>query len=221
LSIPKTTIEDLLKLGNINDWVASIQQHMKYEDAAFENLTWSLQFVRKPSGGTSHRDSVKDYEDLKSRKCLIEIKNEKYDNACLARSLVILKAKEEEEDEKAYKAIKERNATYKNAKEAYALCEDAKVSPKDFCSLEDIKKFEEVLKYNVVVYDLQKSRLYTGQAFEKNLYVLLHNQHYTPITTMKSFMGKDYWCHKCLKAYKKTEGHSKCTGIKYLENVVS
>jgi hypothetical protein len=196
LSIPLTPIEDL---RGIDDMVLKIQKHMKYEEAPFENITWSLQFVKKPSGGTTHRYSVKDYEELKERKCFIQIKNEGFDNACLARSPVIVKAKAEGYYDENFR---KRNAIRKDATEAHKLCEEAKVSKDNFCSLEDIKKFEDVLKYNVVVYDLQKSRLYRGEAFEN------------PITKIKAFMGKDYWCDKCLKAYTIPEGHSKCSGIK-------
>jgi hypothetical protein len=51
--------------------------------------------------------------------------------------------------------------------------------------------------------------------------VLLYNQHYTPITKIKAFMGKAYWCDKCLKAFTPPEGIANARVSKDVQSVVS
>jgi hypothetical protein len=134
---------------------------------------------------------------------------------CLLRSILVAKA---------YNIAKDINKSEKEINEAKALIKDSgncntprldaivnellnshlkslkkELNEEKLYDFADLKKIEEYLKheYQITVYNKNGEILYKGDEKDKYLYLLLDNNHFNTIKSMKVFLKKDYFCDKC------------------------
>ena len=166
--------------------------------------------VSMPSGGKgSKRSEINLEKHLEKKRSIVRIQNG--DNLCMARALVVAKAK--------YKYV----ADYRKPQQtrlAQELHQNAGV-PLGPCGIEEAKQFQAYLtdyQISIVSKEYSNKIIYTGPEKEKKVYWYMHNNHYDVITTMPGFFARSYYCHTCNKAYNNQEDHQcpnacKCCGF--------
>ena len=121
------------------------------------------------------------------------------DGLCLARALVVAKARVDQNPQ--YKAI--CNHRYPMQTQlAQELYEKAKLALGKY-GLDETKQFQTYLTYyqiNIVSKEMQNSLIYTGPDNEKRIYLYHHNNHYDVITKMPGFLERKRYCHHCKSA---------------------
>ena len=163
-----------------------------------------------PQGGVASRKR-KHYgfqlsKFLDTKKCVIRIRNK--DLLCLARTLVTDMARQEKHPECHSIRLGRQRQTIL----AKDLHQKAGV-PEGFCGLPEVGKCQGVIEnYQIVVLfaDHFNAIIFEGPKREKQIYLYLYNNHYDIITSVSSFLGRNYWCLDCKKGYEKKEHRCKC-----------
>lgn len=161
-----------------------------------DSFTLDITHVQVPRGNGRRKLGTLDYVNLIERKhSIIEIKNK--EELCCARALVTAKARHEKEhsDEafQDYCYIKSERLLQERL--AWKLYENAcvQVGP---CGLQKIAKFQAVLEdYQIIISaDRDNVVVFQGEACEKQLILLLHNEHFDVITSLTGYFGKLFLC---------------------------
>jgi hypothetical protein len=155
-------------------------------DDTFEIWT---QVAKLPSGGC-WTDSPKMLADkLRDKHSVVQVKNS--DEICLARAIVIGKARADG-DMALYKKLQtHRNPTHLGDKtaqtaEAKALIALAGLEPRRY-NIADLKKFQKVLPdYMIIAIGAEQlnSIIFRGEEREKKIIVLYHNNHFDVLTSI-------------------------------------
>ena len=159
-----------------------------------------------PNGGTGTKRSEINLEKLLAKKgSIIRIQNT--DEICLARALVVAKAKIE--NDSRYYHIKDYRRPLQ-ARLASDLHQKAGV-PIAICGLDEVKLFQTYLsdyQINIVSKEHQNSIIFSGPEKDKMIYLFLHDNHYDVITSIPAFFARKRYCHTCKKGYDKVIDHA-------------
>ena len=174
-----------------------------------DTVTIDINHVAIPEGSGRAKRTLPNIRDhLKSKGSIICINN--FDDLCLARALVVGIANIEN-DPKYNQIIKSDRPVQR--RKALALHQAANV-PLGPCDLNRVKLFQNYLANyrivvvsgahnNTIIYPPQKSG--TGEKPVLGLYY--NDDHFDTITSIKGFLGKSYFCNRCLKGYNSTTDH--------------
>ncbi|CAB3991126.1 DNA polymerase, partial [Paramuricea clavata] len=161
--------------------------------------------VEMPHGGTgTKRAEINLEKHLMKKRSIIRIRNN--DQLCLARALVVAKAKIDNDPQ--YTSIVDHRRAMQT-RLARELHQKAAV-PLGPCGLDEVKQFQTYLsdyQINIVSKDHQNALIYIGPDQEKRIYLYLHDNHYDIITKMPGFFARKKYCHACKKAYDHREDH--------------
>ena len=161
---------------------------------------------RKWRFGTDNYDTL-----LKTKRSIITINNR--DEYCCARALVVAKAMADDDPMK----ISIRKGRLIQKERAIALQEDARVPPGP-CGLDALKLFEIVLAdYQLIVVSAEHAHsiVHKGPHQEKQLMLLMHDGHFSVITSLAAFFSKVHFCLKCDKGFNHDDlQHHRCQGTK-------
>ncbi|CAB4022845.1 Hypothetical predicted protein, partial [Paramuricea clavata] len=181
--------------------VIQSNRHFHLDDSVDVNVV----HVEMPHGGTGTKRAEINLEThLMKKRSIIRIQNN--DQICLARALVVAKAKIENDSRDRQIRNPERPLQTRLARE---LHQNAAV-PLGPCGLDEVKQFQTYLsnyQINIVSKDHQNALIYTGPDQEKRIYLYLHDNHYDVITKMPGFFARKKYCHTCKKAYDHREDH--------------
>ena len=174
--------------------------------------------VEMPQGsGRFKRTTLNIRDHLKKKGTVITIDN-KGDNLCLARSLVVSIARIE--NDPRYLKIRDSSRPIQRER-AYDLHEAANV-PLGPCGLKEVDLFQQYLvNYQIIVVsgDQDNAIIYPPHPRanpdpEKSIYLYYQAKHFDVITKLPGFLNTAYFCHRCHKGYDHTTDHL-CTGMCY------
>ena len=181
-----------------------------------DSFTLDITQVHMPRASGRRKLGTMDFANvIKRKQSVIEIKNK--DELCCARALVTAQARhEKDESEEALKDYKEiRQGRSLQERRALRLHQKAGVALGP-CGLQEISQFQKVLpEYQIVVVSGNHGNaiIFKGEEREKQLILLLHNQHFDVITSFAGYFGRNYFCVKCMKAFKTDDfNHHRCQG---------
>ena len=181
-----------------------------------KNMTKSMQRFQ-----FSNLDPDDPFNDVFKRKCIVQMTNE--DNLCVARSLVICKARAEQSPD--YKTLIHRssvNSMGKKGLKKHALDLQLKAgfqadSP---IALHELNKFEDVLDAKIYVLDgahglsLVYGREEEGKESRrsgdttKRFYLFKLGNHVHPIVNIVAFWSKGDFCEYCQSPFSRAKNHS-------------
>jgi hypothetical protein len=181
--------------------VIQSNRHFHLNDSVDVNVV----HVEMPHGvkGTK-RSEINLEKHLTKKHSIIRIRNN--DQLCLARPLVVAKAKIDNDPQ--YTSIVNHCRAFQT-RLAQELHKKAAV-PLGPCGLDEVKQFQAYLsdyQINIVSKEHQNSLIYVGPDQEKRIYLYLYDNHYDVITTMPGFLARSMYCHTCKKAYNNQEDH--------------
>ena len=162
-----------------------------------------------PIGGNRSKNSVIDLEKWKTNsKKVVKIVG---DGLCSARAIVVSKAYVD-----GIKGLEWRRVRSDRMQEQYMrakdLCEKSHISlPIEGIRIEDFERFHDFLspEYQLIVVTPPKEFFFIGQPFsEKQIFVLLSNNHCDSLLSIKAFLKCDYFCKRCIKGYVGRLNHS-------------
>ena len=162
-----------------------------------------------PIGGNRAKNLEIDLEKWKTRsKKVVKITG---DGLCSARAIVVSQAYIDGITGIEWRRI--RDDKFKEQfKRAKALCEKSEISiPLNGNKIEDFEKFQLSLSpnYQLIVVTPPKEFFFIGQPFsEKQIFVLLSNDHCDSLLSIKAFLKCDYFCQKCVKGYVGRTNHT-------------
>ena len=158
-----------------------------------------------PSGGKgSKRSEINLEKHLEKKRSIVRIQND--NDLCMARALVVAKAKLDNDSQYKYVADYRKLMQTRLVQE---LHQNAGV-PLGPCGLEEAKQFQAYLtdyQISIVSKEYSNKIIYAGPEKEKKIYLYMHNNHYDVITKMPAFFVSVYYCHTCNKAYDHQEEH--------------
>ena len=165
----------------------------------------NLIHVEMPHGGRGTKRSEVNLErHLTKKGSVIRIQNK--DELCLARALVVSKAKIDNDPRDRLIRKSERPLQTRLAQELH----QKSGVPLGPCGLDEVKQFQTYLseyQINIVSKEHQNAILYSGPEQEKRIYLYLHDNHYDVITSMPGFLARNRYCHACKKAYDHQRDH--------------
>ena len=157
-----------------------------------------------PIGGRGNKRSEVNLEKhLEKKRSIIKIRNE--DEVCMARALVVAKAKLDNDSH--YKCIVDHRWPMQT-RLVQELHQNAGV-PLGPCRIEKAKQFQAYLadyQISIVSKEYRNKIIYAGPEKEK-IYLYMHNNHYDVITKMPGFFARNYYYHTCNKAYNNYKEH--------------
>ena len=161
--------------------------------------------VSMPVGGRgTKRSEVNLEKHLEKKKSIIRIQND--DELCMARALVVAKAKLDNDPRDRQIRKSDRPLQARLARE---LHQNANV-PLGPCGIEQAKQFQAYLseyQISIVAKEYGDKIIYAGPEKDKRIYLYMHDNHYDVITKMPGFFACSYYCHTCKKAYDHLEEH--------------
>ncbi len=191
---------------------AIIEEMWSKYNEFFPNGTVIVSHIKAPVAGNFYKHAVDIDDLLKTKKCIVQIKND--DDLCIPRAVALANAD-------IMKLPNYKNMTKSNRNEqknaALALCQSAKISTKGPHSLSDIMALEEFLGKNIyiihhnagneIIYpdyesvEFKKKRKYERQ----NIYLLFAGEmhgdqmegHVHMIRSIKAYFNVGYYCEKC------------------------
>ena len=170
-----------------------------------DSVDVNLIHVEMPHGGKgTKRCEINLEKHLTKKRSIIRIQNK--DELCLARALVVAKAKID--DDGQYKSIVDHRRPLQT-RIAQELHQKAGV-PLGPCGLDEVKQFQTYLsdyQINIVSKEHQNAILYSGPEQEKRIYLYLHDNHYDVITSMPGFLARNMYCHTCKKVHDHQRDH--------------
>ena len=215
ISLPFMTVERLTAERVYSELERVIQSNQEFR--LNDTVTIDINHVEAPvgSGGKGKKRTTFDIDDyLDEKHSVVRIKN-KDDDLCLARALVVARAKKDNDPK--YHHIKNSDRPLQREK-AFDLHEAANV-PLGPCGLNEVALFQQYLTgYQIMVIsgDHNNSVIYpprSSAAHEKpHLALYLHNNHFDVINSVPGFLGYSYFCFRCHKPYDCTTDHF-CTNM--------
>ena len=174
-----------------------------------DTVTIDINHVAIPEGSGRAKRTLPNIRDhLKSKGSIICINN--FDDLCLARALVVGIANIENDPK--YKQIKRSDRPVQRQR-ALALHQAANV-PLGPCDLDHVKLFQNYLaNYRIVVVSGAHNNtiIYpppqSGTNEKPVLGLYYNDDHFDTITSIKGFLGKSYFCNRCIKGYNSTTDH--------------
>ena len=168
-----------------------------------------INHVKAPQGSGRRKRTTFNIDDFLNKKgSVLRIKNN--DDICLARALVVARAKQE--NDPRYNYIKDSRKPLQREK-AFELHRAAKV-PLGPCGLNEVALFQQHLTdYQIVIIsgDHNNSIIYPPPAEatdeKPHLTLYLHDNHFDVINSVPGFLGRSYFCPRCLKPYDHTTDH--------------
>ncbi|MCP3881477.1 MAG: hypothetical protein GY701_24285, partial [Sulfitobacter sp.] len=133
------------------------------------------------------------------------------DNLCLARSILLAKAKVESDKglipKRTYQKLKRDNRRDHLGEAARELCKTLNISMNRPGVMTDLPVYENALNVQIVVFGKSASGIPIrhGQNREKKIYLWYIDRgegrigHFHPITTVTGFLASAYFCDKCYK----------------------
>ena len=208
ISLPFMPVERLTAERIYSELERVIQSNQEFR--LNDTVTIDLNHVVAPTGSGRRKKrttyNIDDYLDEKNS--VIRIKNK--DDLCLARALVVARAKKD--NDPRYDQIKRSGRPLQREK-AYDLHEAANV-PLGPCGLNEVALFQQYLTdYQIMVIsgDHNNSIIYpppsTATGEKPHLTLYLHNNHFDTINSVPGFLGCVYFCFRCYKAYNNTTDH--------------
>ena len=214
ISLPFMPVERLTAERVYSELERVIQSNQEFR--LNDTVTIDLNHVESPVGSRGKGKkcttfNIDDYLDQKNS--VVRIKNK--DDLCLARALVVAKAKED--NDPRYNQIKQSGRAIQREK-AFDLHEAAAV-PLGPCGLNEVALFQQYLTdYQIMVIsgDHNNSVIYPPQSSgtdeKPHLTLYLHGNHFDVINSVPGFLGRSYFCFRCYKAYDCTTDHL-CTNM--------
>ncbi|MEY3187308.1 MAG: hypothetical protein RL675_1135, partial [Bacteroidota bacterium] len=182
----------------INRVLKSLSGILEYDGSIdIQDITISVKSLKQPAGGTSKKFRVVNVEeDVKSKMSVFRINNS--DNLCLARCLVIATNKDHPKLQQIKMGRKIQTDLAQELQQIVGI-----TNP--LCTLEDVQLFQDYLKCNIIVMNISNDVIFANITYqrERDIYVFYHDEHYDLITKVGAFIGKNVWCEKCLKGFKK------------------
>ncbi len=170
-----------------------------------DSVSVDVTTVQMPHGGKgTKRAEINLEKHLAKKQSIVRIQNK--DDLCMARALVVAKAKIDNDTRDRYIQNHQRPLQTRLAQE---LHQSAGV-PLGPCGLDEAKQFQAYLidyQINIVSKEYGNKIIYTGPEKEKRIYLYLHDNHYDVITTMPGFLARSYYCNTCKKGYNSRESH--------------
>ena len=214
ISLPFMPVERLTAERVYSELERVIQSNQEFR--LNDTVTIDLNHVESPVGsrGKGKKRTTYDIDDyLDEKNSVVRIKNK--DDLCLARALVVARAKTD--NDPRYNYIKDSRRPLQREK-AFDLHEAANV-PLGPCGLNEVALFQQYLTdyqiviisgdhNNSVIYPLQSS----GTDEKPHLTLYLHGNHFDVINSVPGFLGRSYFCFRCYKAYDHTTDHL-CTNM--------
>ena len=204
ISLPFMTVERLTAERVYSELERVIQSNQEFR--LNDTVTIDLNHVLAPAGSGRKKRTTYNIDDYLSEKgSVVRIKNK--DDLCLARALVVARAKED--NDPRYNYIKDSRRPLQREK-AFDLHEAANV-PLGPCGLNEVALFQQYLSdYQIVILsgDHNNSIIYPPQSSgtdeKPRLTLYLHDNHFDVITTVPGFLGRVYFCFRCYKPYDHT-----------------
>ena len=139
---------------------------------------------------------------------------ENTDNMCLTRAVAVAIAKHGM-NLRAFSRMKQPNSNSQK-KQAEKLCELAGIDPTQPCGIDEIRLLQTALPdYRLCVFTGQEGKecIFKGEhtTTRKNIYLLLHQQHFYAILYPCQAFGYHFECTKCVIFYM-NKGEHKCEG---------
>lgn len=190
---------DLNEFMNIVDMAVQSNDDNNVIDGDIGHVKYRIIAARMPSGA----GYLKSVDDIYKKKCIVKIKNS--DNLCLARSIVVARARHEKHPK--YKQIANHKAKIQLAL-AEKLHSDANIPlDKESYDIADVLKFSETISYTIVLLNTDKEIIYDTENGHDKIYLLKTQNHFDVITSMTAFMCYPYYCKRCHKGYKNRDSH--------------
>ena len=174
-----------------------------------DTVTIDINHAKSPQGSGRRKRTTFNIDDFLNKKgSVVRIQNN--DDICLARALVVARAYQE--NDPRYRHIRNSDRPLQREK-AFELHRAAKV-PLGPCGLNEVALFQQHLTdYQIVIIsgDHNNSIIYpppveaTDQKPHLTLY--LHDNHFDVINSVPGFLGRSYYCFRCLKPYDQTTDH--------------
>ena len=214
ISLPFMPVERLTAERVYSELERVIQSNQEFR--LNDTVTIDLNHVVAPvgNGGKGKKRTTYNIDDyLDEKNSVVCIKNK--DDLCLARALVVARAKKD--NDPRYDYIRDSRRPLQREK-AFDLHEAANV-PLGPCGLNEVALFQQYLSdYQIVIIsgDHNNSVIYpppsSGTDEKPRLTLYLHDNHFDVITTVPGFLGCVYFCFRCYKPYNNTTDHL-CTNM--------
>ena len=212
ISLPFMPVERLTAERVYSELERVIQSNQEFR--LNDTVTIDLNHVLAPAGSGRKKRTTFNIDDyLREKKSVVRIKNK--DDLCLARALVVARAKKDNDPRYAY--IKDSRGPLQREK-AFDLHEAANV-PLGPCGLNEVALFQQHLtdyQTMIVSGDHNNSIIYPpqppGTDEKPHLALYLHDNHFDVINRVPGFLGRWYFCFLCHKAYDHTTDHL-CTNM--------
>ena len=214
ISLPFMTVERLTAERVYSELERVIQSNQEFR--LNDTVTIDINHVESPVGsrGKGKKRTTYDIDDyLDEKNSVVRIKNK--DDLCLARALVVARAKTD--NDPRYAQIQRSDRPLQREK-AFDLHEAANV-PLGPCGLNEVALFQQYLTdYQIMVIsgDHNNSVIYPPQSSgtdeKPHLTLYLHGNHFDVINSVPGFLGRSYFCFRCYKAYDCTTDHL-CTNM--------
>ena len=174
-----------------------------------DTVTIDINHVAMPEGSGKAKRTLPNIRDhLKSKRSIVCINN--FDDLCLARALVVGIANIENDPK--YDQVKKSDRSVQRQR-ALDLHQAANV-PLGPCGIDEVKLFQNYLvnyqivvvsgaHNNTIIYPLQPA----GTNEKPVLCLYYNDNHFDTITSISGFIGKSYFCNRCLKGYDSTTDH--------------
>ena len=174
-----------------------------------DTVTIDINHAKLPQGSGRRKRTTFNIDDFLNKKgSVLRIQNN--DDICLARALVVARAYQE--NDPRYNYITDSRRPLQREK-AFELHRAAKV-PFGPCGLNEVALFQQHLTdYQIVIIsgDHNNSIIYPppDEATDEkpHLTLYLHDNHFDVINSVPGFLGRSYYCFRCLKPYDHTTDH--------------
>ena len=214
IAIPFCSLEELTTEKVLSHVEKVVQSNEEFR----LNTTVNIDLIRveMPQGsGRSKRTTLNIRDHLKKKKSVIPINN-KDDDLCLARALVVSIARIEQDPRYGHFTNSSRPL---QRERAFDLHEAANV-PLGPCGLKEVELFQQhLVNYQIIVVsgDQNNSIIYPHQPPanpnpEKTIYLYYQANHFDVIRSLPGFLNAHYFCHTCHKPYDVTTDHM-CDGM--------
>ena len=212
ISLPFMPVERLTAERVYSELERVIQSNEEFR--LNDTVTIDINHVESPQGSGRKKRTTFDIDDyLDEKGSVVRIRNK--DDLCLARALVVARAKIENDPK--YDQIRKSNKAIQREK-AFDLHEAANV-PLGPCGLNEVALFQQYLtNYQIMIIsgDHNNSIIYPpqppGTDEKPTLTLYLHDNHFDTINRVPGFLGRNYFCFRCHKAYDCTTDHL-CTNM--------
>ena len=212
ISLPFMPVERLTAERVYSELERVIQSNQEFR--LNDTVIIDLNHVESPQGSGRKKRTTYNVDDyLDEKNSVVRIKNK--DDLCLARALVVARAKED--NDPRYNYIKDSRGPLQREK-AFDLHEAANV-PLGPCGLNEVALFQQYLTdYQIMVIsgDHNNSVIYPPQSpgtdEKPRLALYLHGNHFDTINSVPGFLGRCYFFFRCYKAYDHTTDHL-CTNM--------